>query len=73
MESAQEKLNIRTTTIYPGATATGLFKNSGNTAAGPHFASMSPDKVAEVVCQVIDLPEDTSISDVKIGAASQSW
>lgn len=73
MESAQEKLNIRTTTIYPGATTTELFKNSGNTAAGPHFASMSPDKVAEVVCQVIDLPEDTSISNITIGASSQSW
>lgn len=73
MESAQEKLNIRTTTIYPGATATGLFKNSGNTAAGPHFASMSPDKVAETVCHVIDLSEDTSVSDITIGAVSQSW
>lgn len=73
MESAQEKLNIRTTTIYPGATATGLFKNSGNTTAGPHFASMSPDKVAETVCHVIDLSEDTSVSDITIGAVSQSW
>lgn len=73
IESAQEKLGIRTTTIYPGATATGLFKNSGNTASGPNFASMSPDKVAEAVYRVIDLPEDTSVSAITIGAASQSW
>lgn len=68
MESAQEHLNIRTTTIYPGATATGLFQNSGNTAAGPNFKKMSPDKVAAAVCQVIDLPADTSVSDITIGA-----
>ena len=70
MESAQEKLHIRTTTIYPGATATDLFENSGNTAAVPNFARMSPDKVAETVCHVIDLPEDTSVSDITIGAVS---
>lgn len=73
MESAQEKLNIRTTTIYPGATATGLFKNSGNPDVGPSFASMSPEKVAEAVYHVIDLPEDTSTSTITIGAASQGW
>ncbi|WP_308555688.1 SDR family oxidoreductase [uncultured Lactobacillus sp.] len=73
MESAQEKLNIRTTTIYPGATATGLYKNSGNTTAGPNFASMSPEKVAEAVYRVIDLPEDTSVSDLTIGAVNQNW
>lgn len=73
MESSQEKLNIRTTTIYPGAVDTGLFKNSGNTADSPHFASMSPDKVADAVAYAINLPENTSVSALTIGAVSQSW
>lgn len=37
------------------ATATSLFKNSGNTAAGSHFASMSPDKVAELMALMLAL------------------
>lgn len=73
MESSQEKTHIRTTTIYPGAVATDLFKNSGNKADGPHYVSMSPDKVADAVSYAINLPENTSVSSLTIGAVDQSW
>lgn len=70
MESAQEKSHIRTTTIYPGAVATDLMKNSGNDNSQAQFNKMPPEQVANAVAYVIDQPESASVESITVRANS---
>lgn len=70
MESAQEKNHIRTTTIYPGAVATNLMKNSGNDSSQAQFNKMLPEQVANAVVYAIDQPESASVESITVRANS---
>ncbi|WP_436877449.1 SDR family oxidoreductase [Mammaliicoccus sciuri] len=79
MESAQEKNNIRTATIYPAAVKTELL----NTITDPSTASstetmydeyqISPDNIAEIVAFAINQPENTNINEFTVGPTNQPW
>lgn len=79
MESAQEKTNIRTATIYPAAINTELL----NQITHPDMAEtmtalyeqygISPDRVANIVAFAIDQPEDTNVNEFTIGPTTQPW
>lgn len=79
MESAQEQTNIRTTTIYPAAINTELLNTithdemaKGMTALYKQYG-ITPERVADVVAYAIDQPEDTTVNEITIGPARQSW
>lgn len=79
MEAAQEETNIRTTTIYPAAINTELLNtitdeniSTGMTALYKQFG-IAADRVAGVVAYAIDQPEDTTVNEITMGPAKQSW
>jgi NADP-dependent 3-hydroxy acid dehydrogenase YdfG len=79
MESALERTNIRTSTIYPAAINTELLEliTHKGTAEAMHKTyeqyGISPDRVANVVAFAIDQPEDTTINEFTVGPANQPW
>ena len=68
MESQQEHSHIRTTTIYPGAVATDLMANSGNSGSNAQFDRLTPEEVADAVLYAIDQPANVSVGDIRIAA-----
>jgi len=79
MESAMERTNIRTATIYPAAINTELLNtiSDENMAQGMSALyqqhGISADRIANVVAVAIDQPEDTNISEFTVGPTSQPW
>lgn len=79
MESAQEKTHIRTTTIYPAAIQSELLETITDSATAKGAQSLydayeiSPQRVADVVAYAVDQPEDTTVNEMTIGPATQSW
>jgi NADP-dependent 3-hydroxy acid dehydrogenase YdfG len=79
MESAMERTNIRTSTIYPAAINTELLEliTHEGTSEAMHKTydqyGISPDRVANVVAFAIDQPEDTTVNEFTIGPANQPW
>lgn len=79
IESAMERTNIRTTTIYPAAVNTellGSITHEGSAKAMKQLYAehgISPDRIANVVSFAIDQPEDTTINEFTVGPASQPW
>ncbi|WP_292850310.1 SDR family oxidoreductase [Nostoc sp. NMS8] len=79
MESAQERTNIRTATIYPAAINTELLDQITDQDAAEKMTALykqygiSPDRVANVVAFAIDQPEDTNVNEFTIGPTTQPW
>ena len=79
MESAMEKTNIRTSTIYPAAINTELLEliTRKGTAETMHKTydqyGISPDRVANVVAFAVDQPDDTTVNEFTVGPANQPW
>ncbi|MFD2572452.1 SDR family oxidoreductase [Spirosoma soli] len=79
MESAQERTNIRTATIYPAAINTELLSTisdprmeEGMTALYEQYG-IAPERVANVVAFAIEQPADTNINEFTIGPTAQPW
>ncbi|MGM0168413.1 hypothetical protein IGI39_004168 [Enterococcus sp. AZ135] len=77
MESAMEKTNIRTTTLYPGAIATELL----DTISTPEVKqgmedfyqiAISPEDVAKTVLFVIEQPAEVGITEMTILPSAQA-
>jgi NADP-dependent 3-hydroxy acid dehydrogenase YdfG len=79
MESAMEKTNIRTATIYPAAINTELLDTISHEETGEQMQGVyerygiSPDRIANIVAFAIDQPEDTTINEFTVGPANQPW
>jgi NADP-dependent 3-hydroxy acid dehydrogenase YdfG len=79
MESAMEGTNIRTATIYPAAINTELLDTISHKASADSMhaiyreCGISADRVAEVVAFAIDLPDDTTVNEFKVGPANRPW
>jgi NADP-dependent 3-hydroxy acid dehydrogenase YdfG len=79
MESAQERTNIRTATIYPAAINTELLGTIEDETTADSMQDIykqygiSPDRIANVVAFAIDQPDDTTISEFTVGPANQPW
>jgi NADP-dependent 3-hydroxy acid dehydrogenase YdfG len=79
MESATEGTNIRTATIYPAAIKTELLSTISHEDTAEQMGSLyetyqiPPERIASVVAIAIDQPEDTTISELTVGPANQSW
>ncbi|WEV36770.1 SDR family oxidoreductase [Lactobacillus sp. ESL0677] len=79
MESATDKANIRTTTIYPAAIQTELLNTISDEQAAKALHQtynnyqISPERIANIVAFAIDQPEDTNIGDITVGATTQPW
>lgn len=79
MESAQERTNIRTATIYPAAINTELLGQITHQDAAEKMTKLyeqygiSSDRVANVVAFAIDQPEDTNVNEFTIGPTTQPW
>lgn len=79
MESAMERTNIRTATIYPAAINTELLTTIKDKASLDQMQGIydtygiSPDRIASVVNFAIDQPEDTTINEFTVGPSNQPW
>lgn len=79
MEAAQDKANIKTTTIYPAATHSDLVKgiSDANIQKGEVESrskyELPADEVAKAVEYVIDSPQGTDIEDITIAPLNQEW
>lgn len=79
MESAQERTNIRTTTIYPAAINTELLDAISDKDVAEAMTALyerygiSPDRVANIVAFAIDQPEDTNVNEFTMGPTAQPW
>jgi NADP-dependent 3-hydroxy acid dehydrogenase YdfG len=79
IESAMEKTNIRTTTIYPAAISTELLKSITDKGSAEVMEKLyatygvSPDRIADVVAFAVDQPDDTTINEFTVGPAAQPW
>lgn len=79
MESAMEKTNIRTTTIYPAAVNTELLNTISKKETLVQMQNtydkygISPERIASGVAFAIDQPGDTTISEFTVGPANQPW
>lgn len=79
MESAKEKNNIRTATIYPAAIKTELLSTitdqstASSTEAMYDEYQISPDSIAEIVAFAINQPENTNINEFTVGPTNQPW
>lgn len=78
IESATERTNIHTTTIYPAAINTELLEASSEEGTAKTMQKLydqyriSPDCIANVVALAIDQPDDT-INEFTVGPANQLW
>jgi NADP-dependent 3-hydroxy acid dehydrogenase YdfG len=79
LESIQEGTHIRTTTIYPAAINTELLNaiTDQDTAKGATAMyeqhGIPADRIANVVAYAVDQPDDTTVNEITVGPASQSW
>jgi NADP-dependent 3-hydroxy acid dehydrogenase YdfG len=79
MESALERTNIRTATIYPAAINTELLNTISQRQTLDQMQNtydkygISPDRIANVVAFAIGQPEDTTINEFTVGPANQPW
>lgn len=79
MESAMERTNIRTATIYPAAINTELLNTISQRQTLDQMQNtfdkygISPDRIANVVAFAIGQPEDTTINEFTVGPANQPW
>lgn len=79
IESAIEKSNIRTATIYPAAINTELLNTISDpvTSVGMHALyeahGISPDRIASVVAFAIEQPADTNVTEFTVGPTTQPW
>ncbi|SJM29868.1 SDR family oxidoreductase [Mesorhizobium delmotii] len=79
MESAMERTNIRTATIYPAAINTELLNTISQRQMLDQMQNtydkygISPDRIANVVAFAIGQPEDTTINEFTVGPANQPW
>ncbi len=79
MESATEGTNIRTATLYPAAINTELLhtitdKQTAEGMQGLYSAvGISPERIAETVAFALEMPEDTTVSEITVGPAIQPW
>jgi NADP-dependent 3-hydroxy acid dehydrogenase YdfG len=79
MESAMERTNIRTATIYPAAIGTELLGTISHKDTAEQMGSVydtyqiPPDRIASVVAIAFDQPDDTTISEFTVGPANQPW
>lgn len=79
IESAMEKTNIRTATIYPAAIHTELLNTITDpaTSAGMHALyeshGISPERIASVVAFAIEQPADTNVTEFTVGPTTQPW
>lgn len=79
MESAMEKTNIRTATIYPAAISTELLNTISDEETSKAINDVydqygiPPERIANVVAIAIEQPEDTTINEFTIGPANQPW
>lgn len=77
--AAQDKANIKTTTIYPAATHSDLVKgiSDANIQKGEVESrskyELPADEVAKAVEYVIDSPQGTDIEDITIAPLNQEW
>lgn len=77
MESAQEKTNIRTVTLYPGTINTELLNTISDTATRSgmddlyNAVGIGPDAVARVVNFAVDQPENVNVSEFTIYPTKQ--
>jgi len=78
MESAQEKTNIRTATLYPAAINTELLKHITDDNSKQRMdkfyqaVGITPDAIARVVNFAIDQPEDVNVNEFTIYPTKQS-
>jgi NADP-dependent 3-hydroxy acid dehydrogenase YdfG len=79
MESAMERTNIRTATIYPAAIGTELLGTISHKDTAEQMGSVydtyqiPPERIASVVAIAIDQPDDTTINEFTVGPANQPW
>jgi len=79
IESAMEKTNIRTATIYPAAINTELLNTiiDPTTSAGMQALyeahGISSDRIASVVAFAIEQPADTNMTEFTVGPTTQPW
>ena len=79
IESAMEKTNIRTATIYPAAINTELLNTISDptTSAGMQALyeahGISSDRIASVVAFAIEQPADTNMTEFTVGPTTQPW
>lgn len=78
-ENAQDKANIRTTTIYPAAIHSNLVNGipNKNIQKGEETVraqtELPADEVAKAVEYVVNAPEETDIHELTIGPLNQPW
>lgn len=78
-EAAQDKANIRTTTIYPAAVHSNLISGITNPdiqqgeIAVRTQTELSADEVAKAVEYVINAPAETDLQDLTIAPLNQEW
>ena len=79
MESAMERTNICTATIYPAAIGTELLGTISHKDTAEQMGSVydtyqiPPERIASVVAIAIDQPDDTTINEFTVGPANQPW
>lgn len=79
LEAAQDKANLRTTTIYPAAVHSNLISGIINDAirngeiAVRKQTELAADEVAKAVEYVIDAPAETDIHELTIAPLNQEW
>lgn len=79
IESALERTNIRTATIYPAAIHTELLNAITDPGMSAGMTTLyeqhgiAPERVASVVAFAIDQPADTNINEFTIGPTTQPW
>jgi NADP-dependent 3-hydroxy acid dehydrogenase YdfG len=79
MESAMEKTNIRTTTIYPAAIDTELLKTISDKDSKKAYDALyetyaiKPLCIAEIIAFAIDQPESVCVNEFTVGPAAQPW
>lgn len=79
VEAAQDKANIRTTTICPASVHSNLINDITNPEikkgeiAVRSKTELPADEVAKAVAYVVDAPAETEINELTIGPLNQGW
>lgn len=79
LEAAQDKANIRTTTIFPASVHSNLINGITNPEikkgeiAVRSETELPADEVAKAVEYVVNAPEETDIQDLTIAPLNQEW
>lgn len=77
MESALEKMNIRTTTLYPGAISTELLSTISTQEVKQgmeefYQIAITPEAVAKAVLFAIQQPDEVAITEMTILTSVQA-